>query len=249
MVGTTIGTNAAWHGQQATYFIEDKDDHIYNSLVKAIVEHRLLPGSKLPEEALAETFGVSRTGIRRVLQRLAAVQLVTQLPKRGAQVATPGQDEATQVFQTRKMLECTNLPQVLAHCDENHLLAMEEIVAQEQQAHRDQDGAAAIRLSAAFHVQLQAIAGNQVLTEMVSQLTLRSSLAIAVYGSPWQQGCRCHDHSDLLALLRRKDSAALADHMVRHFDDIVANLRFNHDANETPDFAHIFAEAHLRETL
>ena len=228
MVGTTIGTNAAWHGQQATYFIEDKDDHIYNSLVKAIVEHRLLPGSKLPEEAL---------------------QLVTQLPKRGAQVATPGQDEATQVFQTRKMLECTNLPQVLAHCDENHLLAMEEIVAQEQQAHRDQDGAAAIRLSAAFHVQLQAIAGNQVLTEMVSQLTLRSSLAIAVYGSPWQQGCRCHDHSDLLALLRGKDSAALADHMVRHFDDIVANLRFNHDANETPDFAHIFADADPRETL
>jgi DNA-binding FadR family transcriptional regulator len=28
-------------------------------------------GSKLPEEALAEVFGVSRTGIRKVLQRLA----------------------------------------------------------------------------------------------------------------------------------------------------------------------------------
>ncbi|CAI1810563.1 GntR family transcriptional regulator [Serratia proteamaculans] len=249
MIGTAIGTNAAWHGQQASYFIEDKDDHIYNSLVKAIVEHRLLPGSKLPEEALAETFGVSRTGIRRVLQRLAAVQLVTQLPKRGAQVATPGQGEAANVFQTRKMLECANLPQVIAHCREEHLLVMEQIVAQEQQAHRDQDGAAAIRLSAAFHVQLQAIADNQVLTEMVSLLTLRSSLVIAVYGSPWQQGCRCHDHSDLLMLLRDKDSAALADHMARHFDDIVANLRFDQAVNETPDFAQIFAESGSRESL
>lgn len=249
MIGTTIDTNAAWHGQQASYFIEDKDDCIYNSLVKAIVEHRLLPGSKLPEEALAETFGVSRTGIRRVLQRLAAVQLVTQLPKRGAQVATPGQDEAANVFQTRKMLECANLPQVVTHCKEEHLLAMAELVAQEQQAHRDQDGAAAIRLSAAFHVQLQAIAGNQVLTEMVSLLTLRSSLVIAVYGSPWQQGCRCHDHGDLLGLLRDKDSVALADHMARHFDDIVANLRFDHGANETPDFARIFAESGSREPL
>ncbi|MDW5500360.1 GntR family transcriptional regulator [Pseudomonas lundensis] len=249
MIGTTIGTNAAWHGLQATYFTEDKDDHIYNSLVKAIVEHRLRPGSKLPEEALAETFGVSRTGIRRVLQRLAAVQLVTQLPKRGAQVTTPGQDEAANVFQTRKMLECANLPQVIARCREDHLLAMEEIVAQEQQAHRDQDGAAAIRLSAAFHVQLQAIAGNQVLTEMVSLLTLRSSLVIAVYGSPWQQGCRCHDHSDLLKLLRGKDSTALADHMARHFDDIVANLRFDHGSNETPDFGQMFAEPSSRGPL
>jgi DNA-directed RNA polymerase specialized sigma54-like protein len=76
MIGMTKDASAVWHGQQATYFIEDKDDHIYNSLVKAIVEHRLLPGSKLPEEALAETFGVSRTGIRRVLQRLAGVQNV-----------------------------------------------------------------------------------------------------------------------------------------------------------------------------
>jgi DNA-binding GntR family transcriptional regulator len=249
MIGTTIGVNAAWLGQQATYFTEDKDDHIYNELVKAIVEHRLLPGSKLPEEALAETFGVSRTGIRRVLQRLAAVQLVTHLPKRGALVTTPGQDEAANVFQTRKMLECANLPSVVAACRKEHLLAMEGIVAQEQQAHRDQDGAAAIRLSAAFHVQLQAIAGNNVLTEMVSQLTLRSSLVIAVYGAPWQQGCRCHDHSDLLALLRRKDCTALVDHMARHFDDIVANLRFSQGGDETPDFARIFAKTGLQEPL
>ncbi|MFP3335598.1 GntR family transcriptional regulator, partial [Pseudomonas sp. SIMBA_064] len=58
--------------------------------MNAIVEHQLPPGSKLPEEALSGVFGVSRTGIRKVLQRLAAVQMVTLTPKRGAQVSTPG---------------------------------------------------------------------------------------------------------------------------------------------------------------
>ncbi|CAI2509325.1 HTH-type transcriptional regulator mcbR [Serratia ficaria] len=240
MIGTTIGANAAQHGQSAAYFIEDLDDHIYNSLVKAIVEHRLLPGSKLPEEALAETFGVSRTGIRRVLQRLAAVQLVSQLPKRGAQVARPGEAEAIDVFRTRKMLECANLPQVIAHCGPERLQAMAAIVEQEQRAHQERDGAAAIRLSAAFHVQLQAIAGNAVLTELVSQLTLRSSLVIAVYGAPWQQGCRCHDHRDLLTLLQQRDAAALAQRMAGHFDDILAHLRFTQGDDESPDFARLF---------
>ena len=46
----------SWSGLNTAYFTEDKDDHIYNALVRSIVEHQLLPGSKLPEEALAEVF-------------------------------------------------------------------------------------------------------------------------------------------------------------------------------------------------
>jgi DNA-binding GntR family transcriptional regulator len=231
----------SWNGLNTAYFTEDKDDHIYNALVKSIVEHQLLPGSKLPEEALAEVFSVSRTGIRRVLQRLAAVQLVTILPKRGAHVTTPDAEESRDVFATRKILECANLPLVIARCQSTHLVAMKKLVQEEKRAHEARDGAAAIRLSAAFHVQLQAISGNRVLTESVSQLTLRSSLAIAAWGAPWQQGCRCHDHDDLLDLLKKRDIAALTESMAHHFDSIVASLRFEQSNGQMPDFAQIFA--------
>ncbi|RJT46140.1 GntR family transcriptional regulator [Rahnella woolbedingensis] len=231
----------SWSGLNTAYFTEDKDDHIYNALVRSIVEHQLLPGSKLPEEALAQVFSVSRTGIRRVLQRLAAVQLVTILPKRGAHVTAPDAAEARDVFATRKILECANLPLVIARCQSTHLVALKKLVQEEKRAHDERDGAAAIRLSAAFHVQLQAISGNKVLTESVSQLTLRSSLAIAAWGAPWQQGCRCHDHADLLELLKKRDTAALANSMAQHFDSIVASLRFEQNKGPTPDFAQIFA--------
>lgn len=77
------------HRLQAAPALQDKDESIYQALMTAIVEHQLPPGSKLPEEALAEVFAVSRTGIRKVLQRLAAVQLVTLTPKRGAHVTSP----------------------------------------------------------------------------------------------------------------------------------------------------------------
>lgn len=231
----------SWSGLNTAYFTEDKDDHIYNALVRSIVEHQLLPGSKLPEEALAEVFSVSRTGIRRELQRLAAVQLVTILPKRGAHVTAPDAAEARDVFATRKILECANLPQVIARCQSTHLVALKKLVQEEKRAHDERDGAAAIRLSAAFHVQLQAISGNKVLTESVSQLTLRSSLAIAAWGAPWQQGCRCHDHDDLLELLKKHDTVALSGSMAQHFDSIFASLRFEQNKGPTPDFAQIFA--------
>jgi DNA-binding GntR family transcriptional regulator len=80
-----------------------------------------------------------------------------------------------------------------------------------------------------------------VLTETVSQLTLRSSLAIAAWGAPWQQGCRCHDHDFLLSLLKKRDAVALAEKMAQHFDNIVASLRFENSEGPTPDFAQMFS--------
>ena len=221
--------------------LNDKDEPIYQALMSAIVEHQLPPGSKLPEEALAEVFGISRTGIRKVLQRLAAVQMIVLTPKRGAQVATPSVGEAKDIFRTRALIECANLPAVLAHCQSTHLVALEALTRQEQQAHVDHDGSAAIRLSAAFHIQLQAISGNQVLTEMVTRLTQRSSLVIAAYGAPWQQGCRCDHHDRLIELLRKKALKPLSDSLQQHFDHIVNSLLFERSGETLPDFASLFA--------
>lgn len=49
-------------GQRTAADRHDKDEVIYQALMNAIVEHQLPPGSKLPEEALSDVFGVSRTG-------------------------------------------------------------------------------------------------------------------------------------------------------------------------------------------
>ncbi len=234
------------HGLKTASDLNDKDEPIFQALMTAIVEHQLPPGSKLPEEALAEVFGVSRTGIRKVLQRLAAVQMVSLTPKRGAHVATPGVEEAQDIFRTRTLIECANLPYVLEHCQPPHLAALETLAREEQQARDEHDGPAAIRLSAAFHIQLQAISGNQVLTEMVTRLTQRSSLVIAAWGAPWQQGCRCNDHERLIVLLREKALQPLTDAMQQHFAHIVGSLRFERSGETLPDFARLFAQQGAR---
>lgn len=228
-------------GHKTASDLTGKDEAIYQALLSAMVEHQLPPGSRLPEEALSEVFGVSRTGIRKVLQRLAVVQMVVLLPRRGAQVATPSVEEAQEILQTRSLIECANLPQVLARCQPTHLAALKKVIQQEQQAHTNRDGPAAIRYSAAFHIQLQAIAGNQVLTEMVVRLTQRSSLVIAAWGAPWQQGCRCHDHEKLTTLIAEKACGPLTDAMQQHFTHILASLRFERGGETVPDFARLFA--------
>ena len=70
---------------------------IYAWIYEAIIEHRMMPGTKLPEEKVAELFSVSRTQVRGVLQRLAqnaGIQLVVPPPvlctDNGAMIAWAG---------------------------------------------------------------------------------------------------------------------------------------------------------------
>ena len=78
---------------------------IVQSITSAIVERRLMPGTKLAEQRLADIFQVSRTLVRQALIQLGRDHLVTLEPARGASVARPSVDEARQVFEVRRMIE------------------------------------------------------------------------------------------------------------------------------------------------
>ena len=83
----------------------DRVGAIYRALRHAIIEQALSPGAKLPEDAIGERFGASRTIVRHVLGQLAAEGLVELRRNRGAAVATPSWDEARDMFDVRLGLE------------------------------------------------------------------------------------------------------------------------------------------------
>ena len=71
-------------------------DDVYAHLFDAIVDQRLLPGTKLTELALMEAFGVGRRIVGVALQRLVWENLVVSFPNRGAFVAAPDAAEVRQ---------------------------------------------------------------------------------------------------------------------------------------------------------
>ena len=87
---------------------------IVDSITTAIVERRLMPGTKLAEQQIADIFKVSRTLVRQALNQLSRDRLVTLEPARGAFVAQPSVEEARQVFEVRKMLEAAMVRQLCA---------------------------------------------------------------------------------------------------------------------------------------
>ena len=87
---------------------------IVESITAAIVERRLMPGTKLAEQRIADIFDVSRTLVRQALNQLSRDRLVTLEPARGARVAEPSVEEARQVFEVRNMLEAAMVRRLCA---------------------------------------------------------------------------------------------------------------------------------------
>lgn len=76
-------------------------DEIYRTLRERICLLELEPGTRLTEEALATEFGVSRTPIRQVLDRLEHERLVDQRPGAGTTVAIVDTKEIRDVWAVR----------------------------------------------------------------------------------------------------------------------------------------------------
>lgn len=217
-----------------------KDEHIYQAILEAVVEHRLTPGARLPEDSLSEVFGVSRTVIRKVLQRLALERLVSIKPNRGAQVAQPSVKEAHDVFSARTLIEPAMMEDVCRRISQQKVQQLMRVVHAEHQAQEEGNLSDAIRLSARFHVQLLAVAGNDVITEQIAILTTRSSLIIAVYGNRHSVGCECGDHADLIKIVGEGNGESASAWMRHHLTQIHHSLDFEIGSTGTPDFHAIF---------
>src|SRR3954447_26499891 len=107
---------------------------IVESLTRAIVEHRLQPGTKLAEQKLADHFGVSRTLVRQALFQLSQNRLIRLEPARGAFVAAPAVDEARQVFAVRRMLEASMAREFVRTVTPAKIKSLKEHVALEKAA-------------------------------------------------------------------------------------------------------------------
>ena len=198
---------------------------IVESLTRAIVEHRLQPGTKLAEQKLADHFGVSRTLVRQALFQLSQNRLIKLEPARGAFVAAPTVEEARQVFQVRRMLECAMVREFVAGVTPAKVRALREHMAAEKAALDSPDAANRIELLGDFHVRMAELTGNEVLAQMLKALISRRSLSSLMYQRAGAQRHSQEEHVELVKALAARDekrAIKLMDEHLRHVEDSLA---------------------------
>lgn len=209
-------------------------DQIVDSITTAIVERRLMPGTKLVEQQIADVFSVSRTVVRQALNRLSRDRLVTLEPARGAFVAMPSIDEARQVFQVRRLVEGGMVRQLALSITPSQVEELRKHLRDERQAVGRNDVSGRTRLLADFHVVLARLLGNEVLAELIADLLSRSQLIALMYQSGHSAEHSQEEHVRIVEALERGDGRAAARLMEQHISSVERNLRLD---PRTPDLA------------
>jgi DNA-binding GntR family transcriptional regulator len=201
--------------------------HIVDALTRAIVEHRLHPGTKLAEQKLADHFGVSRTLVRQALFQLSQNRLIRLEPARGAFVAAPSADEARQVFAVRRMLEAEMTRAFVQQVTPAKIKALKEHVAQEKSSLNSGDITGRTELLGDFHVRMAELMGNEVLAQMLGELISRCALITLMYQSTSAAEHSNEEHAEIVKALAAKDEARAVQLMNDHLLHVEQSLAFD----------------------
>ena len=213
---------------------------IADAITTAIVERRLMPGTKLAEQQIADLFKVSRTLVRQALNQLSRDRLITLEPARGAHVAQPSMEEARQVFAVRRMIEAQMARELCSSVTDGQLRQLRLHLFSEAEAVARVDVAGRTRLLADFHVVLARLLGNEVLAQLLADLLARCSLIALMYQSAHSAEHSAVEHVAIVDAIERRDARAAARLMKSHLGNVERYLQLH---PRVGDLAHLLQPA------
>ncbi len=215
-------------------------EDVRQQIAEAIINHQLLPKTKLGEEKLASALKVSRARVREALARLEVEHMVVSIPNRGTFVAAPSVDEARQILHARRVIESETVRMLARSATQRQIKELKRCVESERAAWEAGDRQRAITLSREFHYLIAEMSGNVILSDLLRQVVARMSLAIALYDRPRKPDCMFDEHVDLLNAIADHDEERAASIALGHLDHMEDALNSIPDDEAEPNLDAIF---------
>jgi len=80
-------------------------EQVFNDLKDAIIAGELTQGSKITEDGLSKSYGISRGPLREALRRLEAARLLVRVPRAGMRVITLTTEIMEEIYTVREALD------------------------------------------------------------------------------------------------------------------------------------------------
>ena len=192
-------------------------EQVYNYIKRLILAGELEGGQKIPEETIAQQFGVSRTPIREALRRLNEYGLVYLKPRSYAVVVELEPQEAEDVARVRAQLETLAVRQLVENGTEEDFDTLQQIARECQEAFDADDVATTFEKDSQFHLEIARRAGNRHLFELFEKIDAKMQLLRLVLHLPHEHlsGFIAH-HQPLLQHMRNHDKEAAEALMHTH---------------------------------
>ncbi|WP_438864523.1 GntR family transcriptional regulator [Neptunicella sp.] len=199
---------------------------IFNFLRDEIVAMKLLPGTKISENTLADRFSVSRTPVREVIAKLVNWGFVEVRPQRGTFVSKLSLTQIMEARFIREALEIAVVSHVAEHRTDELIEQCQNIIDQQQLAANEHDALKFQYLDDAFHQTLSDFthferAANLIQSEKAHMDRVRN-LSLQELGGQYQRVLA--QHNAILNAIKSADPEKSREAMRTHTREILAIL-------------------------
>jgi DNA-binding GntR family transcriptional regulator len=201
-------------------------DSVYARLRDMILINELRAGQKLTDRDLAEHLGVSRTPVREALGRLAMVGLVEVRNRRGFYVRQYSQEEVSDIYEFRKILEVNAARLAARNAKPEHIAEFDRILARlESLSGGSTNYVKIVELDLRIHRFIGEASCNSALNEAIQNLMDKVMCFLWVdWADPAGASAEAvatanQEHSELIHMIKNGNADGAAELLGRHIDN------------------------------
>ncbi|MEV4597856.1 GntR family transcriptional regulator [Amycolatopsis sp. NPDC049253] len=197
-----------------------------DALRAALLAGDVVPGQRLVEAELAETFGVTRASMRAALIDLTAEGLVERIPHRGARVRVVSIEEAVAITECRMVLEGLCAAKAAEKATDDEIDSLRELAVRLRSAVDEGESMKYSELNRELHRTVREIAGQTVAAEMLERLhgqIVRHQFRLAMRAG--RPHVSLPEHLAIIDAIARRDPDAAEQAARAHLRSVITALR------------------------
>lgn len=220
-------------------------DVVAERIEAAIISGTLEPGSRLSEQAMATSLGVSRGPLREAIRRLEGRKLLERTTNIGVRVAALSLQDFHQILQIREALEGLACALAAQHMSEAKIAGLQKLLSQHEQQKSVREGKGYYPESKdlEFHSRIAHASGNERLVELLygDHYYLLRIYRHKLTPKPGRAMKALQEHKAIVDALARRDPVAADQRMREHLRNarlhVEAHLAASQAAPPTPSVA------------
>lgn len=208
-------------------------ERVYDEIKKSVIKGEIPPGSKIIEENIAKTLGVSRTPIREALKRLAQDGLVEITPRKGAFVIQLSKEIVKEILEIREALEGMAARLAALNMTDEILEKMKKAFEGSEERIKRRDFSNYSIIDVEFHQLLFKASNNQRLLQIINNLyDCIQMLRLKSVILPGRIERSLNEHLSIIEALEKRDPD-IAEKMAReHIQNVKIDVLQDMESHE-----------------
>ena len=206
---------------------ENLDQKAYSIIKKMIIDRKLLPGDKIPQEKLAQDLGISRTPLVSALKYLENEKLVEAKPRRGFYVRLFTMQEMVSIFELREVLEGLAARRAAVNITDDQITRLEQFFDPFKNDTDITDLKTYAREDRLFHSFVTEVGAKEFLKSILQTYNIItfSYQVVSSEGLIRSPNETIHEHLDIVDALGRRNAQKSEELMRYHFKQSIARLK------------------------